>query len=213
MARIATEKQETHLSAMHYNLGVTKRVKVIIMQEVWKDVVGYEGLYQVSNFGSVRGLDRYVPHKKFGKKFCKGGLMVKHINNAGYLTVNLSKNNKYKSFDIHRLVAIAFIQIGDPRNMEVNHIDENKKNNNAENLEWVTKSYNNRYGTKVERQASKIRIPILQCDTDGNIIREWDSSTNAEKELAGKVTGAISHCVKGNLKTAYGYVWKYKEAK
>lgn len=59
------------------------------MKEIWKSITGYEGLYEVSNFGRVRSLDRYVPHKTFGKKFCKGHMMATHINNAGYVTVNL----------------------------------------------------------------------------------------------------------------------------
>ena len=182
------------------------------MKEVWKDIAEYEGLYQVSNLGRVRSLDRYVPHKIFGKKFCKGHLMAAHINNAGYETVNLCKNNKYKSFDVHRLVATAFISLTDTSKVEVNHKDENKLNNRVDNLEWVTKSENNRYGTKVERTKKLLNVPVLQCDLEGNIIREWESATEAEKQLTGKFTGAISHCIRGKNKTAYGYVWKCKGA-
>lgn len=183
------------------------------MTEVWKDIAGYEGLYQVSNFGRVRSLDRYVPHKSFGKKFCKGCIMSEHTNNAGYKTVNLCKDNRYKSYDINRLVALAFVPIREPDKTEVNHKDENKMNNQVDNLEWVTKSENEAHGTKKERQAQKIRIPVLQYDLEGNFIKEWDSATNAERKISGKFTGAISHCINGKTKTAYGYVWKYKEAK
>lgn len=182
------------------------------MQEVWKDIAGYEGLYQVSNFGNVRSIDRYVPHKTFGRKFCGGHVMSTHINNAGYVTVNLSKDNKYKSYDIHRLVAIAFLEVCGDSLMEVNHIDENKQNNHVSNLEWVTKSQNNRYGTKVARQADKIKRPVMQYDVNGNFINEWESATDAEKALSSKFTGAISHCLRGKNKTAYGYIWKYKGA-
>lgn len=181
------------------------------MQEEWRDIAGYEGYYQVSNLGRVRSLDRYVPHKTFGQQFRKGGLMATHITNAGYISVNLCKNNKYKSFDIHRLVALAFIGCGGSE-MEVNHKDENKQNNIVDNLEWVTKSQNNRYGTKVERQATKVKLPVLQYDTSGNFIREWESATDAELSISGKFTGAISHNINGKTKTAFGYVWRFKEA-
>lgn len=182
------------------------------MKEVWKDIQGYEGLYQVSNSGNVRSLDRYVPHKTLGKKFCKGHMMSTHINNAGYITVNLCKGNKYKSFDIHRLVAIAFLKRDDFSNLEVNHKDENKQNNHVENLEWLTKTQNNKYGTKIERQQKKIKIPVLQYDLDGKFIKEWESATDAEIAISNKTTGAISHCIKKYTKTAYGYIWRYKGA-
>lgn len=183
-----------------------------MMNEVWKDVQGYEGLYQVSNLGRVKSLDRYVPHKRMGRKFCKGGLMATHINNSGYVTVNLCKHNKYTSYDIHRLVAMAFLEVDDISCVEVNHKDENKKNNCADNLEWVTKSQNNKWGTKCERQSVKIKRTVIQCDLSGVPLKEWESATDAEKALNGKFTGAISHCIKGRLKTAYGFVWKYKGA-
>lgn len=181
------------------------------MKEVWKDIVGYEGLYQVSSSGTVRSLDRYVPHKTFGKKFCEGCMMAAHINNAGYMTVNLCKHNKYKSFDIHRLVALAFIP--NPDNLpQVNHKDENKHNNCVDNLEWCTNQENNLYGTKVERQVKKIKKPVLQYDCEMNFIKEWESPTDAEEFFSGKHTGAISRCINGKSKTSYGYKWKYKEA-
>ena len=178
--------------------------------EIWKDVVGYEGYYQVSNMGNVRSVDRYVPHKNFGQKFCKGGLMATHITNSGYVSVNLCKNNRYKSYDIHRLVALAFIGFCGSK-MEVNHKDENKQNNAVENLEWVTREQNEAYGTKRERHKEKIKLPILQYDTYGNFIREWPSATDAEMSISGKFTGAISHNINGKTKTAYGYVWEFKE--
>lgn len=177
-------------------------------EEVWKDIEGYEGLYQVSNLGRVRSLDRYVPHKKQGRKFCKGTLMATHINNAGYATVNLSKDCKYKSHDIHRLVAIAFVP--NPNSLpQVNHKDEDKTNNTAGNLEWMTASENNMYGTKRERHKKKIQKKVVQYDLQGNKIKEWESATDAEKAISGKFTGAISHCINGKTKTAFGYVWKF----
>lgn len=181
------------------------------MKEAWKDIAGYEGLYQVSNLGRVRSLDRYVPHKLFGKKFCKGCMMSTHINNAGYITVNLCKRNKYTSYDIHRLVASAFLENSE-RLPEVNHVDENKRNNRIDNLEWVTKQQNEWHGTKRIRQAEKIKKVVMQYTVDGTLIKEWESPTDAELRISGKTTGAISHCAKGKTNAAYGYIWRYKEA-
>lgn len=178
--------------------------------EEWRDIAGYEGLYQVSNMGRVRSLDRYVPHKTFGTKFCKGVTMRTHQTNAGYLAVNLSKENKYTTFDVHRIVAQAFIKNPDGL-PEVNHKDENKHNNAVDNLEWCDSYYNAIYGTKLERQKEKMSRPIIQYDKSGNPLKEYDSATQAEKEISGKLTGAISKCINGRSKTAYGYIWKYKE--
>lgn len=178
--------------------------------EEWRDIAGYEGLYQVSNMGRVRSLDRYVPHKTFGTKFCRGHIMATHKTSSGYLAVNLCKGNKYKTFDIHRLVAIAYIPNTDGL-PEVNHKDENKLNSNADNLEWCTGSYNNRYGTKIERQKVKYERPVIQFNVNGTFIKEYRSASEAERIISGKFTGAISHCLKGKTKTAYGYIWKFKE--
>ena len=178
------------------------------MHEEWRDIAGYEGLYQVSNLGRVKSLDRYVPHKTFGKKFCKGCLMATHTNNAGYATVNLCKGNQYKSIDVHRLVAEAFIP--NPNNLEVvNHKDENKKNNLVENLEWCTETYNNSYGTCRKRGSAKLKKIVLQC-LAGVVVKEWESATDAELAIVGRSTGAISRCIRGKSKTAYGYEWKFK---
>lgn len=205
-----SRKPETLRASRHFVFRGHQKGYGDNMQEVWKDIAGYEGLYQVSNLGNVKSLDRYVPHKTFGKKFCKGHTMATHINNAGYVTVNLCRGNSYKSHDIHRLVAIAFIPTPNIVGMEVNHKDEDKRNNRAGNLEWVTKSVNNLYGTKVERQAAKIKRAVIQCDLNGVPLKEWESATDAEKALSGKFTGAISHCINGKTKTAYGYTWIHK---
>lgn len=181
------------------------------MAEVWKDIQGYEGIYQVSNLGRVRSLDRYVPHSRLGKKFCKGHLMAVHQTSSGYLAVNLCKGNRYRSFDVHRLVATAFIPKTNPNAVQVNHKDEDKHNNCVDNLEWCSVSYNNMYGTKRERANTKIEKPVVQCDLDGNAIAEYKSASAAEREISGKFTGAISHCLTGKTKTAYGFKWRLKE--
>lgn len=106
------------------------------MQEIWKDVCGYEGLYQVSSFGNVKSVNRK-----------KQILLKLKKNKEGYCRVGLSKNKKQKWFSVHKLVAMAFLE-----NVEnfpcINHKDENKLNNQVENLEWCSYKYNNNYGMR-----------------------------------------------------------------
>lgn len=119
------------------------------MKEVWKDIQGYEGLYQVSNLGRVRHLPYTI---KWGGKLEHRPLkeMNQHKNSNGYCIVILSKNSKSKKFLVHRLIAQAFIP--NPDNLpEVNHIDEDKSNNKVNNLEWCDRKYNVNYGTRTER--------------------------------------------------------------
>lgn len=122
----------------------------------------------------------------------------------------LSKGNKIKNAKVHRLVAEAFVD--NPCCLpEVNHKDEDKQNNKVENLEWCEHYYNTVFGTKLERQRQKKSVPIIQCDIEGNHIKEYDSAMQAELELNGKFTANINKCLKGETKTAFGYKWIYKE--
>ena len=114
------------------------------MEEIWKDVKGYEELYQVSNYGQIRSVDRTVGYRYKGKQRIYKGRMLKQVVRNGYLSVSLSKENKLKQKNIHRLVAEAFLP--NPFNLPViNHIDENKKNNMVSNLEWCSCAYNTNY--------------------------------------------------------------------
>ena len=122
--------------------------------EIWKDIVGYEGMYQVSNMGRVRSLDRIIVYKDGRVWNCKGRILSIHDNGKGYKFVRLSKYGKPKQEYIHRLVATAFIDNQD--NLpEVNHKDENKENNCVYNLEWCSREYNHGYGTARQRQAEQ----------------------------------------------------------
>ena len=153
-----------------------------------KDVVGYEGLYAVTSEGEVYS----YKSKKFLEPKCE---------KKGYLIVGLYKNGNRKYFRVHRLVAEAYIP--NPEKLpQVNHKDENKANNCLQNLEWCDCKYNNNYGTRIE----KIKKPILQYDLNGNFIREWECASDVGIE----VQSNIVTCLKGRYKTAYGYVWKYK---
>lgn len=117
------------------------------MQEIWKDIEGYEGFYQVSNKGRIKSLDRLV-RSKCGSTQLKRGKVLKPQNTRdGYLQVTLSKYSKLKTYKIHQLVGKAFLL--NPNNyVEINHKDENTLNNDFRNLEWCSRSYNNNYGNR-----------------------------------------------------------------
>ena len=171
-------------------------------KEIWKPILNYEGLYEVSNWGRVKSL-------KFGKE----RILKPGTNKYGYLIVILCKNGKVKSFSVHRLVAEAFLP--NPHNYPcVNHKDECKTNNNVNNLEWCTYTYNNNYGTKIERisknrDTSKYFKPILQYTLDGVFVREWKSIAEAGRN--GFNQGHITDCCRGVRQTHKGFIFKYKE--
>lgn len=180
------------------------------MEEIWKPIHGYEGLYEVSNLGRVRSLYRY-------KKVLKPSPSW-----SGYTTVELWKDKKRQRISIHRLVAECFCE--NPHNKPfVNHKDETRTNNKADNLEWVTHIENCNYGTAIQRRLahtdySKRRInnanqilkcskPIYQYSKDGEFIREWKSASECCREN-GWTVSAVRRAATGELKTAYGYVFK-----
>ena len=178
-------------------------------KEIWKDIVGYEGLYQVSNLGKVRSLDRtYTQKARSGSVLAHTykGCVLKPNNVGGYLQVNLQKHKKRNDQKIHRLVAQAFIPNLENKR-EVNHIDGDKTNNNADNLEWVTTSENQLHSHYVLKQNIK---PVLQYDLNGTFIREWEAIKIASKEL-NIFASNISDCCRGKRKTAGRYIWKYKD--
>lgn len=178
--------------------------------EIWKDVVGYEGLYQVSSEGRVKSVDRWV--KCNTGTMIKKGTFLKFYDREGYDYVFLYKNGQRLFTGVGRLVAIAFIP--NPDNLpEVNHKNEIKKDNRVENLEWCTRDYNMHYGTQYFRAAQKrtngIRSrKILQYTKSGEFIAEYPSMGEL-KRLFGYNQGAISMCCSGKCKSVYGFVWRY----
>lgn len=118
------------------------------MQEIWKDIPNFENLYQVSNLGNVKSLEKYVNSAiKNNSKVKRKEQILKQYSKRGYLQVSLIKNHKRYYFNVHRLVAITFLP--NPDNLpQVNHKDENTMNNNVDNLEWCTAKYNCNYGTR-----------------------------------------------------------------
>lgn len=177
--------------------------------EIWKDIQGYEGLYQVSNYGKVRSL-HYRHTDEIKELFLKP-------HNRGYLQVELHKNGKRRMFTVHRLVALAFVD-GFSESREVNHIDENKHNNRAENLEWVSTSENVLHSVSHRKKVESRNYPkfharsdkckVVQLSLDGVPIRQWDSTIEVKQEL-GYSDWSIKQCCRGKRKTAYGYMWQY----
>lgn len=176
------------------------------MQEIWKDINGYDGVYQVSNTGLVRSAD----HMDFkNRNRIKGRILKQGKKENGYMQVSLTdKNGKAKNYYVHRLVVNAFTKCGDE--YEVNHIDENKQNNTLENLECVQHKENVSYGTRLERIAKKHRKAVMQFDLDGKFINEFCSTVEAEK-MTGVFHNNISAVCKRKVRTAGGFVWRYKE--
>ena len=163
-------------------------------KEIWRDVKGYEGLYQVSSEGRVKSL------KRKGRR--KERILKHQIDRNGYLRLNLCAGGKSRLFFVHRLVCQAFHENPD-NNPCVNHIDENKTNNAASNLEWCTYEENINHGTRNER-ASK---PVGQYSLEGKLIKLWPSLTEVKRQT-GFSQGNISEAANGNRKQAYGFIWK-----
>lgn len=168
--------------------------------EIWKDIPGYEGIYQISDCGRVKSIS-------------KGIILKPRVNRKGYLLVGLSKRNKREMVQVHRIIAHVFIP--NPDNLpQVNHKDENKTNNHASNLEWCTNEYNCNYGTHNKRMAATLTNrmdlskPVLQMLKDGRIIKKYPSIHQAARET-GVNCGNIGVVCKGERKTAGGYIWRY----
>lgn len=194
-----------------------------IENEIWRDIEGYEGLYQVSNLGRVKSLGN--------DKTKKEKILSQYENKNGYLYVNLCKDGKMKTFRVHRLVANAFIP--NPNGYRcVNHKDEDKTNNCVDNLEWCTHQYNNTFGTRIARavahtdykaigrkNAEKLTNgvrskQVYQYSLGGILVAIWDSIRECGRQ--GFNFGAVSQCC-NNCFNREGnniykdFIWSYEE--
>lgn len=163
---------------------------------MWKLIKGYES-YFINELGeilSTKNKQQRILKKKLDK-------------NTGYYKIILSEKGKTKTYNIHRLVANAFIN--NPFNYKyVNHKDENKQNNSVDNLEWCTHKYNDNYGTRNERLSEKHSKKILQIDVNGKTIKEWNSIKEINNNLNIRIEWSLKHnTIKNNC------YWKYKEEK
>lgn len=185
------------------------------MNEIWKDIVGYEGLYQVSNLGNIRSLC-------FGSRNHKKSNVIKLLKqtptNCGYYKVQLYNNGHSKILYVHRIVAETFIPNPDCK-PQVNHIDGNKSNNACFNLEWSSPSENQLHAIKTNLRApspmtgrkgkqNPLSKPILQFTKSGEFVKKWDSIADAGR-FFNCDQSCISSALVGRNKTSHGFVWKY----
>jgi len=161
-------------------------------KEAWMNIKDYEGLYQISSLGRVYNVktDRIL-----SPSFC-----------CGYPRVGLVKDKKQRTFQIHRLIAIAFIP--NSHNYPcINHKDETRTNNSIPNLEWCSYKYNSNYGTFPERVGDRFAKPVVQKTKSGEIIKIYKSAKQAEREI-GVCSSNIIKCINGKLKTAGKFIWE-----
>lgn len=161
------------------------------IEEIWKPVVGFERFYEVSNLGNIKSL--------------RSGKIRKQVpsNQNGYLMIVLCGEDFKRTMTVHRIVAKAFCE--QPEGCEfVNHKNENKHDNCAENLEWVTKYYNNTYNGKTQRCCK----PVLQLSENGTVIKKWDSARKAAEALNIQFRNISTVC-RGLRPRAGGYRWKF----
>lgn len=174
--------------------------------EIWKEINGYEN-YMISNLGNVLSIMN-VSIKRNSK--IKGKVFRKlkiTTDSCGYSRVSLYKNGIAKAYKVHRLVAEAFIP--NYRNLpQVNHKDENKKNNRADNLEWCNSLYNNNYGTRNKKVAKKISVEIACYDLNGNFIKKYKSIQETKRD--GFIPSKVCQVCKQSYgrKTHKGFVFK-----
>ena len=160
-----------------------------LKQEEWRPVKGFEGYYDVSSYGRVRSK--------------RGNRILKPSHSGEYDHISLSVCGASKDFCIHKLVANAFV--ANPNKLDtINHIDENKRNNAADNLEWCTAQYNATYGNGALSRYTKVD----QYSYDGEFIKQWESIKDAAEFYGIKYQG-ISRCCRGLRKHCYGFIWKY----
>ena len=171
--------------------------KDTLKQEEWKSIPGYDGKYEISNWGRVKSY----------KQNSNGKILSPGNNGLGYYFVCLFKGKKEKKIFVHRLVAEAFIP--NSNNLpEVNHKDEGKGNNHVTNLEWCSRAYNLAYGTRVERISKR----VVQLDKGGNFIAEFESINEAARRT-GISSINICYCCKHKkgYKSRGGFIWIYKD--
>ena len=179
--------------------------------EIWKPIIGYEGLYEASSIGRIRSI---------GKRAGKHGdvIILKQHNIKGYLRITLHKNKEKKCFLSHRIIYEAFYGSlpkfehkgkGHCDEMwDINHKDENKSNNRIDNLELITKTQNIRYGTRSKRQAKKLAKPVYQYTLDSEFVKYWEGGA-AECARYGFNKCCVGECCRGAQEYHKGFLWSF----
>ena len=185
--------------------------------EVWKDIEGYEGLYQVSSHGQVRSVECDTIRYRNGQPrpyHKRQQLRKQKISAKGYMRVGLHRDSVEKTYLVHRLVAQAFIP--NPGNLpEINHKDQNPANNRADNLEWCTRKYNMNYGDLHERQVNAVSHPIEQLTMDGQHVAYFRSAKELERLSGGKYyerdVRRVAKSKTTRHSSVYGFRWRCVE--
>lgn len=193
----------------------TKTVKM--ENEIWKDITGFEGYYQIGNLGSIKSIDRIIPTRRGVGKFIAGKILKPHLGTNGYLYVNLSKNGIHYTKTIHSILSNEFIP--NPENKpEVNHKDGIKHHSYESNLEWCTHSENGLHAYRMGLSTSPNKGKfgslnhrskrIIQLNLNGTKIESFGSVREANRVT--KISnGHISECANGIRMSAGGFIWKY----
>lgn len=190
------------------------------MKEEWRTIKGTNDKYSVSNLGSVKRNEHYTivsptsQHPNGTKMFYREKGVKGYINKEGYKIVYLQASDKKIVKKVHRLVAEAFIP--NPNNLsQVNHKDEDRLNNSVQNLEWCDAKYNANHGTRKDKLRKISGIRVAQYDLSGNLIKIWDSISQASQYFGAKTTACIRRvCKKEPGRNTYkGFVWRYVDKK
>lgn len=172
------------------------------LNEEWRPIAGYEGIYEVSNTGNVVSLN-------YNKKIGERRLRKQKLTKDGYLEIALCKGNKMKHVMVHRLVAETFLP--NPSGLpQINHKDENKTNNRVDNLEWCDVKYNINYGSGIKRRSESVSIPIIKKTKDGEFVKRYKSVSEAAEDN-GMTTCEIVLVCNGHNVTANGFKWEYED--
>ncbi len=177
------------------------------MKEEWKEIPGYEGLYEASSLGRIRSMDKTIRTYNGGSYTRPGALKTACINKSGYSRLNLCKDGIVKPCLVHRLVAKTFIpnELNLP---EVNHINEDKLDNRIENLEWCSHQHNMNWGHHNENVGRANGKPVVQFTIEGTKVKEYYSSHEASR-MTGIIEQGINLCCLGRRQHAGGFRWKY----
>lgn len=186
--------------------------------EIWKDIDGYNGLYQVSNLGNVKSVERFRTNGKGG--YIQKSRILKTGKRNGYLFVNLCKDGVVKTFKVHRLVANHFLP-NPEKKPEIDHINTDSTDNRVENLRWVTHKENMNNPLSRKKQSGSMqgkKYPqgkkhkqskqIIQFTINGKFIKQWDSVMDVERELGLKHQN-ICHNALGKSSNCGGFIWRY----
>lgn len=185
--------------------------------EIWKPVIGYEGIYEISNIGRVKSLQRQK--YKNPTHIIPGKIRPLQLHSNGYYSIMLCKNGITKRVHIHRLVASAFIP-NPAGHSTVNHINYDRKDSRVENLEWCSQQQNilhatkrNGYKNNMQGRTGKLSVnskPTYQIGLDDKVIKLWDSLRDAARELNFNYS-SLRNCARGTSKKSHNFKWKYAQ--